>query len=360
LGPGFVPSGDPYPVPGAWLLDPRSPSWSADGERLTFVRGTEILEWTVGGAVRLVYAASGELAALSMIRHDGRSVAVASKAESNLDIFSLPIDPETHLPLGPPLARVQSTAREQHPRFSPDGRHLAFVSWRGGAPDVWLADADGRNPRQLSMFGAADPGLPRWSPDGTQITFDAWTPNDTPHVYVVEMDEGLPRLVTTGSATGWSADGEHLYVTELAGVPTVTRFRLSDGRRQRVFMGVGAQEAADGERILYAKPNEFGIFARALAGDVANNPEQRLVDDYWFPPSAGFQPVEQGIFYVGYTPSGRARALRFFDYAQGTAKDIAPLPPHALVVWGLTVSPDHREVLYAIPEAGADLVLLEF
>src|SRR5690606_25742748 len=131
-----------------------------------------------------------------------------------------------------------------------------------------------------------------------------------------------PTLVTAGSSTGWSQDGEHLYVTELAGVLTVTRFRLSDARREQLFLGAGAQESADGKRILYSKPNEFGIFARSLAGDVTNNSEERVIDDYWFPPSAGFQPVEQGIFYVSYTSGGRARALRFFDYARGTAKDM--------------------------------------
>ena len=358
LGPDFELRGEPHPVPVAGPQDPRSPSWSPDSAHLVFVNGRQILEWTVGGTVRPIHSASGELAGLSMIWRDGRPLAVAAKVESDLDIWALPIDPGTHVPLGPPVRRVQSTARDEHPRFSPDGRRLAFASRRSGSPEIWVADADGQNPHQLSRFGASTAAQPRWSPDGTRLTFNASTPDDVLHVHVVDVDEGLPRLLTSGSATGWSADGQHLYVTELGGLPVVTRFRVADGHRERLLVGAGAQEGTDGTRLFYAKHNQLGIFARSLEGDVASNPEERVVDDYYLAPSAGFQPVENGIFYAGYTPDGRARALRFFDYAQRAAQDIALLP--AVTIWGLAVSPDQRELLYAAPESAADLVLLEF
>jgi len=83
----------------------------------------------------------------------------------------LPLDPQTRDALGPPVLRLQSTASDWHPRFSPDGRQFAFTSWRGGGADIWVADVDGRNPRQLSKLGATDPGAPRWAPDGTLLSF---------------------------------------------------------------------------------------------------------------------------------------------------------------------------------------------
>ncbi|MET9391360.1 S41 family peptidase [Streptomyces sp. NPDC006624] len=53
-----------------------------------------------------------------------------------------------------------------HPRFSPDGRHLAFTSWRSLAPEVHLAPVDGGPARQVSHWGSADTRVCGWTPDG--------------------------------------------------------------------------------------------------------------------------------------------------------------------------------------------------
>ena len=60
------------------------------------------------------------------------------------DIYSLPI--------GGGVAKLVSggPAFDTHPRYSPDGRTIAFSSDRGGIDNVWLMDADGRNPRPVS------------------------------------------------------------------------------------------------------------------------------------------------------------------------------------------------------------------
>jgi Tol biopolymer transport system component/DNA-binding winged helix-turn-helix (wHTH) protein len=362
LDAGWVPRGAPQRVPEASLQYPGSPVWSPDSTRLVFMRASQVLEWTVGGSVRPLYAATGHLAALSMVwRPTGQPRVVASRSESDLDIWMLPLDPITHAASGAPVRRIGSTARDEHPRFSPDGRRIAFVSWRGGGGDLWIADADGGRQRQISRFGASDPGLPRWSPDGSQLAFVAWIPNGEPHIYLVDPDEGLPQLLTSGSSSGWSRDGRWLYGTQLDGISSAFRLRLADGHREELLVdGIAAQESADGTQIFYMRRGEAGIFARSLVGDVATNPEKRLVDDYWYPPSAGFQAVDDGIFYVSYSSTGRARALRFYDAASGRASDVAPLPAEAGSVWGITVSPDERELLYTVPGSGFDLVALEF
>ncbi|MGV9548053.1 S41 family peptidase [Streptomyces ardesiacus] len=57
-----------------------------------------------------------------------------------------------------------------HPRFSPDGRHIAYTSWRSLVPEVHLVPVDGGPGRQLTHWGGFDTRVCGWSPpdpDGT-------------------------------------------------------------------------------------------------------------------------------------------------------------------------------------------------
>jgi len=60
---------------------------------------------------------------------------------------------------------VSSTQNEFNASFSPDGRRMAFESERSGAEEIWVANADGSQPVQLTTFGL-HAGSPDWSPDG--------------------------------------------------------------------------------------------------------------------------------------------------------------------------------------------------
>ncbi|MEU5315279.1 S41 family peptidase [Streptomyces sp. NPDC021056] len=53
-----------------------------------------------------------------------------------------------------------------HPRFSPDGRHLAYTSWRSLVPEIHLVDVEGGPGRRLTYWGSADTQVCGWTPDG--------------------------------------------------------------------------------------------------------------------------------------------------------------------------------------------------
>jgi Tol biopolymer transport system component len=55
------------------------------------------------------------------------------------------------------------------PRFSPDGKKIAFISDRGGAENVWISDADGSDARQLSQDEQSEFASPTWTPDGNYV-----------------------------------------------------------------------------------------------------------------------------------------------------------------------------------------------
>ncbi|MFE0864046.1 S41 family peptidase [Streptomyces rochei] len=55
-------------------------------------------------------------------------------------------------------------AKTGHPRLSPDGRHIAYTSWRSPAPEVHLVPVDGGPGRQLTHWGGLDTRVCGWSP----------------------------------------------------------------------------------------------------------------------------------------------------------------------------------------------------
>lgn len=79
------------------------------------------------------------------------------------DIYTLPID-------GGEARSINSgVSWSMQPRFSPDGSEIAYTSDAGGGDNIWIAEADGSNPRQLTKEDFRLLNNPYWSPDGTYI-----------------------------------------------------------------------------------------------------------------------------------------------------------------------------------------------
>ncbi|MBK3581275.1 PD40 domain-containing protein, partial [Streptomyces sp. MBT65] len=53
-----------------------------------------------------------------------------------------------------------------HPRFSPDGRHIAYTTWRSLVPEIHLAPVEGGPGRRLTYWGSPDTQVCGWTPDG--------------------------------------------------------------------------------------------------------------------------------------------------------------------------------------------------
>lgn len=83
------------------------------------------------------------------------------------------------------------TAGFRTPAWSPSGSRIAFVS-RG---QIWICDADGRNPRCLTR-GAGERREPSWSADEKQILFVGGSVGSPAHVWSVDLDANEPRRLT--------------------------------------------------------------------------------------------------------------------------------------------------------------------
>ena len=89
---------------------------------------------------------------------------------------------------------------------------IAFTSERIHTVDIYVMEADGSNPRQLTDDRWADDFL-SWSPDGTRIAFASQN-NRNWDIYVIDVDGGDPRNLTNSPhgewEPSWSPDGERI------------------------------------------------------------------------------------------------------------------------------------------------------
>lgn len=87
-----------------------------------------------------------------------------------------------------------------HPRFSPDGRWVAWTSERDGAPEVHVAPAEGGESRRLTYWGSFGTRVCGWTPDGEILATTAWRQafRHHTHAYAVPVDGEPARPMAWG------------------------------------------------------------------------------------------------------------------------------------------------------------------
>jgi dipeptidyl aminopeptidase/acylaminoacyl peptidase len=110
----------------------------------------------------------------------------------------------------------------QDPQMSPDGQWIAYVRSAVDRVEntyrrnIWLVSTGGGPPKPFSA-GAAQDFMPRWSPDGKKLAFVSTRKGDKPQIYVIPVDGGEARVLTKGrqgaSNPAWSPDGGSIAFT---------------------------------------------------------------------------------------------------------------------------------------------------
>ena len=208
------------------------------------------------------------------------------------DLYTMPVEGGEAKPI------VTGPAFDSQPRFSPDGKQLAFVSDRDGAENLWIAQADGSDPRALSKNKQSLYTSPSWTPDGDYVLVSRQeqAPIGAFELWMYHAKGGTGVQVTKGKAKPdakpdeyvhavgavASGDGAFLYYTrreKLFNAYNNLKFPLSQvARRDRVTgvedtitEAVGSafrpSLSPDGTKLVYATrlDNETGLRLRDQA-----------------------------------------------------------------------------------------------
>ncbi len=308
------------------------------------------------------------------------------------DIYKMPITG------GNATLILGGAAYEHQPRFSPDGKRIAFASDRDGLTNVWTANLDGKDLKQISKEKEREVSNPAWTPDGQYLVNRKHFRNTR------SLGSGEMWLYHIGGGSGlkltdrrnWeqnatepivSQDGRYVYFSEDVSpgggfqynrdahgqVYVVQRFDRNTGNRTTVIGGAGSalrpQLSPDGKTMSFVR--RVGLKSVLWLRDLESGRERPLFD--------GLDHDQQEAWaiygtYPGYdwTPDGKAiliwakGKINSIDVANGKAtvipfnahihqtitdavrfaQEVAPDSFDVKMLRWVTVSPDQKRVVY--------------
>jgi Tol biopolymer transport system component len=328
--------------------------WTPDGRALVFSIGAARRTlWRVpadGTAEPVRVPVATDFASGVAISPGGRLVYVQRRVNS--DLWRIAASGRR-----PPVPLVVSTFSDVNPQVSPDGRRIAFGSNRSGEAQVWLANADGSQPHQLTDGRGWDSGTPRWSPDGRFIAFDA-NAGGSYDIYVVPATGGAPRRLTNSPVDdvipSWSQDGRWIYFSSRrTGRPELFKIPAAGGEAIQVTNRGGwmAFESYDGRDLYYT-----GHEGR---GEVWRKPASGGRESVVLTGLAGrrFAVARTGIyFFREETP--RRVSLAKYDFATQQTRTLTTFDRRLSA--GIAVTPDEHSVIFTqLEDEGSDLMMVE-
>ncbi len=147
--------------------------------------------------------------ALFSLAPDEKSFVYLARGEPQQDLFTASLT-------GAPLQRLtDDAAQDIMPRWSPDGRWIAFISDRGGKYEIWKVRPDGSGLAQMTHEPGKEVIAPVWSPDGRKLLYQIRNVNS----FIIDADrpgaEQTPQMLPGQPVLGflpweWSPDSKHL------------------------------------------------------------------------------------------------------------------------------------------------------
>ncbi len=196
------------------------------------------------------------------------------------DIYTMPMS-------GGKATQITSDiAWQMQPRFSPDGKHIAFTSDQGGGDNIWVMDVNGENQTAVTDETFRLLNSPAWSPDGDYLVarkhFTASRSLGAGEVWLYhkaggkgvqltkrendQKDLGEPMFSPDGRYVYFSHDATpgktfHYSKDSVAGIYKIKRYDRETGEIETIISGMGGAirptPSPDGKKLAYIKRDDF-------------------------------------------------------------------------------------------------------
>ncbi|MXP10312.1 amidohydrolase family protein [Pseudoblastomonas halimionae] len=324
------------------------------------------------------------------ISPDGRMLAFAMLG----DIYTMPVSG------GTPVRIAEGLAWEVQPRWSPDGRRIAFTSDRGGGDNIWIMNADGSDKKQLTKESFRLLNQPNWSPDGRFIiakkhfttgrsagTGEVWLYHVSGGGGVALVERPNPQHQKELGEPIYSPDGEAIYYTKNVssgpifeyGQDTtqslfeIERYDIATGETRTAVSGYGGSvrptPSPDGKLMAFVRRDRDQT--KLFVKDLATGREREIYGDldldlqgtwavYGVYPNMDWMPDSSAIVFwaggklrrVNADGSGATVIPFRIDDTRGVASaphlviEVAPETVTTKMPKGATLSPDGRRVVF--------------
>ncbi len=245
--------------------------------------------------------------------------------------------------------------------WSPDGRHVAYHE--GGDDPMFVADANGRNPRHLFKTDRGKHShYLAWSPDGRYLYFAHGVPPDDMDIWRVPLDSGPPEQITHHHAmvaypqlldartllyVATAADGTGPWLYAMDVEDRVAR-RVTTGVEHTLSVAVAAKVAGQPRRFVTTVSNPtVNLWSAALTNGVTDERDVTRVEDVPTARARGPRFAPDGTLFYLASRSGADGLWRLRDRVAtelSTARDGA-------VVGAATVSPDGQTICAPVRRA---------
>jgi TolB protein len=204
-----------------------------------------------------------------------------------------------------PHVVMESHEPPMSPSWAPDGQSLAYVSFEGRLPSVYVQVLKTGERRRVSARAGVNQA-PAWSPDGKKLALTLSTRDGNLDIYVLDLaTQALTRITDDpgiDTEPQWSKDGQSLYFTsDRAGGPQIYRIGIQSGAKPRRLTFQGSYNARprlapDESQMAFVTQEDGGY--RIATMDLRGRGDVQVLTKGHFDVSPSFAPNGAEIIYA--------------------------------------------------------------